>query len=449
MRSEASKPECGQRDAGDDLGHGVARARVHRLGHGLGHGLPRLQRPSIHTVIYGKGTDADACAGMDLNGVAVTETKVLFASVKGIEETGDGSGNLITDLYKQYAPLADQLGDSDLLTGGWLQMTTGPLHLAATGQSQRGLVPDQCPVLARCQHDRASSGAGGYEGVAYMGFDETKSVRDWVADWNLSCDGRLGLNEFSQWTLTLLPDNVDAQTLEAFSDVVDIHESSVNIEWTRAGSSATSASSVGDCQAGARGRRARLGAAFPKQPGNTNLLAKERAGRLGRDGPDLCRCDRPGQLCRRRPWLSGPVPALHPVCGRDRGAECGRRGRGAALAGAPGRAGDPRDLPHGPVRPAGGPGDVVRVSHFAGVSDAGWVDRLVQVERLVVDAGQGTVTITGRDVSQFVQASIRTVAAATIRFVGLAPALAHQAHHHRRRPRTVVFGPLAPTVTKG
>jgi len=83
------------------------------------------------------------------------------------------------------------------------------------------------------------------------------------------------------------------------------------------------------------------------------------------------------------------------------------------------------------------------------VTSAGWTDRLVQVERLVIDASQGTVTITGRDVSRFVQASIRTPASATVRMVGLAPLMTFKATTVSPNRGRLIFGPLIPTATQG
>jgi len=93
-------------------------------------------------------------------------------------------------------------------------------------------------------------------------------------------------------------------------------------------------------------------------------------------------------------------------------------------------------------------GDVIKVTHFAGMTSAGWVNRLVQVERLVIDASAGTVTVTGRDVSRFVQASIRSVAGATIRVVGLAPTVVFKDATISPNRGRLTFGPLAPTVTQ-
>ena len=148
-----------------------------------------------YTLIYLRGLTAQA---------VLVEGQTLTVDVTGIEDVGDGSGTLITDIYEQYEHLlrnwvpATALGREAYTSGAW--QTSGPTW---------GDTPYDVDVIDGASFIAAKAIAdariaGGYTGAFGIGLDGFASVRDWVARLNLSADCYCGFSRKSQFVVKLL-----------------------------------------------------------------------------------------------------------------------------------------------------------------------------------------------------------------------------------------------------
>lgn len=131
-------------------------------------------------------TDADACA---------LGEKTLTVFVDGVEDVGDGSGDLIQDRLLQYKHFAINFvanyGAASYQSGDWLSNPTWdlfdvsvPIVLESSFDACAAIAEERLPAV-----DSGSPVPPGYIGAGIIGASsgDRSSVRRWIADWNRSC----------------------------------------------------------------------------------------------------------------------------------------------------------------------------------------------------------------------------------------------------------------------
>ena len=177
-----------------------------------------------YTLIFLRGVTGDIFAGVGKNEGpegGATPTGVTV-NIDGIEDIGDGSGALITDIHQQYKHLVKHWVLSNYQTGNWATQPD-PLYPDT----------DAIPQYDAASFDKASDIAktriaGGYVGAGVIGTDgEVMSVRDLIAQWNQSADVESGFNRHGQLFVSMLPDSGVSDIL--LTDVHDLNRDSFEI----------------------------------------------------------------------------------------------------------------------------------------------------------------------------------------------------------------------------
>lgn len=157
-----------------------------------------------YTIVYVRGPDADN---------HISGTAPLTINGKGTEDVGDGTGTLIDDVALQYLHFLINYVFQNYLTGGYLAVP-GWSALAPTvfkvNQASFFTVRDQ-------HHARLAFPY--YRGGGVMGPEGQTSVRDAIAQWNLSCDVQCGFNKVGEFVI--FTDDAIA-TVADYDDVNDI-----------------------------------------------------------------------------------------------------------------------------------------------------------------------------------------------------------------------------------
>lgn len=149
-----------------------------------------------YTFIYARGPVAAEVARGD---------KRAAVNLKGIEDVGDGSGTLITDIFEQYNHFMNNWAIGDYQSGAWA--TESPLWPDVTPELT--VVDNTSFVNAKAIADARI--VGGYEGGGAIGAEgEFENLADLIAKWNLSCDCFSGPSARSQFSIWMLDDSVTA-----------------------------------------------------------------------------------------------------------------------------------------------------------------------------------------------------------------------------------------------
>jgi hypothetical protein len=315
-----------------------------------------------YTVIQGSGADADeAAAG----------TKTLACNVRGIETMGDGSGGLIEQSFLQYLHFFRNFVLDDYQSGTWPETPV----LWEAGWCQ---INAQSFVTAQAESRRWVTGSG-YVGQAYIGPDR-KSVRDWLAVWNLSLNCRLGLNRYHQWTVTVLPGaltSVELAALPRLSDAQDVHRGSLTMEGL-----------TDDAITRATVRAYSL----PKDAGVYGGSETYRDPQAEIDSGTVIATDLALDFLAATPQTVGPLPTVLSVSAEDVAKRWIAFRTGAPIYRVSMQAGlcayEAVDV-----------GDLFRLTHFAGTTATGYVDRIMWCEAMALDIDQRRVTITALDVT--------------------------------------------------
>jgi hypothetical protein len=140
----------------------------------------------------------------DAEGDALADgSSVLTLAMKGIEDVGDGSGLLITDVFAQYYHWLVNWAYGDYQSGAWLAAPT--FADEATIEMIDGTTFDTCSTSAEARI------SGGYVGAGIIGANgERSSVRDLIAKWNRSGDVDCGFNRKCQFVVSMTPDTPSA-----------------------------------------------------------------------------------------------------------------------------------------------------------------------------------------------------------------------------------------------
>lgn len=160
-----------------------------------------------YTMIYAIGPTATAI----LDGSAP-----LTADLQGIEDVGDGSGDVIENIYDQYQHWLQNWAFGHYLTGAWL---SGPTYA------------DASPLIDEDSFADAAVLRNTYTGAGVIGANgDLRTKREWIGAWNASADGRSGWNRAGQYRVTC---GEQGTVVMAFTEASDILEGSFRLE-TRA-----------------------------------------------------------------------------------------------------------------------------------------------------------------------------------------------------------------------
>lgn len=196
-----------------------------------------------YTLLFGKVTDmfAEPDAMTDPDACA-SGHKQLTVAVEGVEDIGDGTGELMLDRLQQYKHwLINDVahrGADCYQSGDWLEnpewdLFDGPVPIvdedSFDAASAIGVL--RLPAVTGSPADQA-----GYIGAAIIGAQaaDRSSVRRWIAEWNRSCGVRFGITHLGQMRATMLhPTQAIKDAARLYTDVSEILRDSfgTDVQW--------------------------------------------------------------------------------------------------------------------------------------------------------------------------------------------------------------------------
>jgi hypothetical protein len=184
-----------------------------------------------YTFIYGRGPVSDAVAKGE---------KLASANVLGIEDEGDGSGDVILNLHQQYKHAVKNWFFRSYQSGAWLSASDWPADPNGDIVSQIDEESfDECEALSQT----AMSGVPSVSGHGFMGGfvignkGERLTLRDWIARLNTSADVECAFNTYSQFFISMFDPAADvtADVLRSYSPNDHIIQNTLDIidktEW--------------------------------------------------------------------------------------------------------------------------------------------------------------------------------------------------------------------------
>jgi hypothetical protein len=165
------------------------------------------RRTAIYVRNYGGRTRKDAIAA---------GTASLRVNLDGIEDTGNGTGLVITDLYQQAAHFLNHWLIGSYETGDW----SPPPMFPGTSICQVN-----CPSFTTLTNlRRAELPPDGYVGAVLVGANgERIAASEWLARWMRSGEFRLGPNRSWQIVAKAINEALDTSALEDVIDVSEVH----------------------------------------------------------------------------------------------------------------------------------------------------------------------------------------------------------------------------------
>ncbi len=331
------------------------------------------------------------------------ENVVPFAlSVQGIEDVGDGSGDLIVDAFAQYLHAMQNWIIGDYQSGAWLATPMFP--------DDSGL-----PIIDEDSFDAASDVAwsrvsGGYRGDFIIGFGGTGvggqrvggeriTARDLVAQFNRSFDVNSGFNRKTQFFVSMLDDSgADVSSSTQITDINGVIRDSLDITddvqrlWNQIPYRHT------------RDYCGRMGTTNPQQiKGQTDAQWRSlQVAASIQDDPSILNYSH--DPANTTPFLA-PILTLFMVRGQNRATDASDYAQGEItwtdvvgrfLA----RHKDPPRIVRFQTGLAGmnlDLGDLIRLTHFAGIGSSGWTDRPLRIIRHEAEPGARRVTIYAQD----------------------------------------------------
>jgi hypothetical protein len=170
-----------------------------------------------YTLIFGRvgSSEPDDCAD---------GTSEMTVAVWGIEEEGDGSGDLITDRFQQYKHFlinyVANSGPQSYQSGAWLDNPTWDIF---DGPIEK-VDEESFNIATEYAMTRLS---GGYVGAAAIGIrsGDRLSAKTWIATWNRSCACRFGITHEGQMRIFLLaPTQALKDAAVLYTDAYEILE---------------------------------------------------------------------------------------------------------------------------------------------------------------------------------------------------------------------------------
>lgn len=173
-------------------------------------------------------SDADSCA---------IGEKTLTCFVEGVEETGDGTGALITDRLQQYKHFLINFvvnrGPLSYQSGEWLENIAWELFDGNVLIVNEESFDDASAIAIERLPALVSGGDAGYIGAAIIGAtpSDRASVKEWIAKWNASCSVSFGVNHFGQLIVSMLhPTDAIKAAAPLYTDAYEILEGSFSTE---------------------------------------------------------------------------------------------------------------------------------------------------------------------------------------------------------------------------
>jgi hypothetical protein len=147
----------------------------------------------------------------------------LAANVAGIEDVGDGSGDLITSLPYQLLHLLTNWMLQSYESGDWLDIPTVGPFTNPTQAAYARISSSSFDVVQAHLEDRLPT--DGYQGAFMLGWEgQFHAWRDVIRDSLQSWGGNLGINKDGQIIASIR--NPDATIVKAWRDVLDIIDGS-------------------------------------------------------------------------------------------------------------------------------------------------------------------------------------------------------------------------------
>lgn len=180
----------------------------------------RTYNGRVYTCVYVKEGGGSP---LDVKAIIEGETP-LTVNVQGIEDVGDGSGNLIEESFSVYRHLMQNWVFGDYQAGSWLTTPTFPDAENVPMMDDASFT--NCASIASRRLEDGYKAAGA---IGAMG--ETVSVRVLIRMLNQSCDCDSGLNRKCQFFVTMVDDSaVVALFSPELTDVGDILRATLEIE---------------------------------------------------------------------------------------------------------------------------------------------------------------------------------------------------------------------------
>lgn len=164
------------------------------------------------TVLYARGTKGDAIAA---------GTATLRVNLRGVEDTGVGAGELITDLHDQMVHALDNLDQAD---GTWV--ATPPTLPTGVNIVER----DSFTALKTM---RAGQVSGGYVGHLVLGANGQVTLPDLLAQFMRSAACRIGVNRWWQIAAWAIDEGQSrAAVANEITDLIDVQRNTVTLSQT-------------------------------------------------------------------------------------------------------------------------------------------------------------------------------------------------------------------------
>lgn len=145
----------------------------------------------------------------------------ITVNVMGVEATGDGTGNTITEMAYQFQHFLQHWVVSNYLTGSWGSVP-------AFGDSTPKVRTSSFTAVNNIHKARLGRSTG-YSGRMYIGPDQ-KPAREWNKEWMISGDMRLGVNHHGQLILVTVNDTASLVGLTTYTDTDHIIQDSFEID---------------------------------------------------------------------------------------------------------------------------------------------------------------------------------------------------------------------------
>jgi hypothetical protein len=171
--------------------------------------VPGVNVPLYYDVAFAPG-EFERCSLMFASGERALdhiEGRVpITVNPWGIEDVGDGSGDTITDMALQFQHFLSYWIVQTYRTGNW----------GAVPAFGDGTAKVRTSSFLNCSTIHAARVAGGYAGSRYIGPDQ-KPAREWVRDFQVDSNSRLGVNHQGQLLLTTLDHTRSTSGLTTFT----------------------------------------------------------------------------------------------------------------------------------------------------------------------------------------------------------------------------------------
>jgi hypothetical protein len=154
-------------------------------------------------------------------------TAPITLTLKGIEDVGDGTGDLVEQIADIYLHFLQNWGFQSYQTGAWLDSPDWPTDVDGAVISQ---VDDASFATVRSVHEARL--AGGYPGAIIFGAkDEFVTLREAIARLNISADCQSGFNRNSQFFVSIFDDAFTVyQAARRYTQVREINASSFDLD---------------------------------------------------------------------------------------------------------------------------------------------------------------------------------------------------------------------------